>query len=326
MAVDFHAHLARPDPEAPPFLRHMFDVEGYLEKQADAGIELTLISYTLSDLEGTPEELERGKAENDHIAGLMADHAGRFGGLAGIDPFGGDGWLELAEQALDSGFSGLCLPTSRQGTYLDAPEAQAALALANERSVPIFLHPSDSAISGLTGNSLLETWIGLPVDTGICLVRMLMADTLSHYPNVRMVVAHSGGVLPALIGRLDPAYDVFKRMHALLAAAPPGGGPGGPAGPAMESDPDTAPLTPSVEGDPPSRRTGQLFLDTANLHPATLKAALEIVGVDRVVLGTDYPPAGESPAAAMQLVNELGLSDEDREKVLSLNARGLLNR
>ena len=115
------------------------------------------------------------------------------------------------------------------------PEAEDAFALANDRSALIFLHPSDSALRGLAGNKLFETWIGLPVDTGVCLCRMLMADTLSRYPNVRMVVAHAGGVLPALIGRLDPANDVFKRMAAMMGAGPPGGG--GPAGPAWRASP-----------------------------------------------------------------------------------------
>src|SRR5689334_14879140 len=148
MAIDFHAHLARPDPEAPPFLRHMFDVEGYLEKQAAAGIELTVLSYTLADAQGSPEELERAKVEHEFIAGLVADHPGRFAGLATVDPWGGAGWLQEADRLLDGGFRGLCFPSSRQGTYLDSPDAEEAFALADERRAPVFLHPSESALQG----------------------------------------------------------------------------------------------------------------------------------------------------------------------------------
>ena len=301
MAVDFHAHLGRPDPEAPPFLRHMFDVDGYLEKQAAAGIELTVLSYTLADHHGAPEELERAKAEHAFIADLVARHPGRFAGLATVDPFGGAPWLEEAERALDAGFRGLCFPTSRQGAYLDAPEAEEAFAFADERAAVVFVHPSESALQGRSGDRLLEAWIGLPCDTGVCLSRMLLADTLARYSNVRMVVAHAGGVLTALLGRVDPVYEVTKRMLAMTG----GGGP-----------PDDRP--------PPSERLSQLYLDTASPHPATLRAAVETVGADRVVLGTDYPPAGESPAAAMAAVDALGLTEEEREGILSRNARALL--
>src|SRR3954454_13023700 len=134
MAIDLHAHLARPDPEAPPFMSHLFDVDGYLERQAEAGLELTVLSYALHDVKGTPDELELARIENDHLAELVASHPDRFAALAGIDPFGGGPWLEEAERALDAGFAGFCFPTSRQGAYLDAPEAQDALALANDRS------------------------------------------------------------------------------------------------------------------------------------------------------------------------------------------------
>ena len=324
MAIDLHAHLARPDPEAPPFMRHLFDVDGYVERQAEAGLELTVLSYALHDLKGTPDELELARTENDHLAELVASHPDRFAALAGIDPFGGGPWLEEAERALDSGFAGFCFPTSRQGAYLDAPEAEEALALANDRSALVFIHPSESALDGRPGNALVEAWIGLPCDTGVCLSRLLLADTLSKHPNVRVVRRPLGGVLPLLLGRLDGVYEVLERIAALSGGVPPGALPGQePAGPRGEA---AAPLAPSVEGPPPSERTGQLYLDTATLHPAALRAAIEAVGVDRLVFGSDYPPAGSSPQAALELVNASGLSEDEREKVLSSNARQLLGR
>jgi predicted TIM-barrel fold metal-dependent hydrolase len=45
-----------------------------------------------------------------------------------------------------------------------------------------------------------------------------------------------------------------------------------------------------------------------------------------VVVGTDYPPAGESPAPTVELVASLGLAEEDRDKILSGNGRQLLDR
>ncbi len=349
VTVDFHAHLARPDPEAPSFLRHLFDVDGYLERQEAAGIELAVLSYAPQDLEGTGAELDRAKAEHEFLGDLVSRYPGRFVALAGVDPFGGNAWLEEAERALDSGFAGLCLPTSRQGRYLDSPDAGEALALADERGVVVFLHPSESAIDmERAGDPTLEAWIGLPCDTGVCLSRMLLADTLSRYRNVRLVAAHSGGALPMLLGRLDYVADGLKRRAALFAGGgppggPPGGGPpdgppggGSPKGPPGGGPPKKGPpgggipeefaLKPVLEGQRPSERVDQLYFDTAGYHPAAIRAAIAVAGIDRVVLGTDYPPAGESPQPSIDLVNGMSLAPDEREKILSGNARALLGR
>jgi aminocarboxymuconate-semialdehyde decarboxylase len=336
MAIDFHAHLARENPDAPPFMRSLFDVDGYLERQEEAGVELTVLSYAPADLRGTPDELDEAKSEHEFLGELLREHPGRFAALAGLDAFGGQPWLDEAERALDAGFAGLCLPTSRDGRYLDADEAQDALALAEEREAVVFLHPSDSPVDAeRAGDAVLRSWIGRPYDTGICLSRMLLADTLSRYPHVRVVVAHSGGALPMLLGRLDHVHEGFKRRAAVMAGGgapgggPPGGGPpGGPPGggpPRASIAPDRA-LQPVVEGEPPSRRLDGLYLDTASYHPAALHAAIEAVGVDRIVIGTDFPPAGDSPAPTLDLVRGLGLDAQATDKILTGNARELLER
>ena len=84
--------------------------------------------------------------------------------------------------------------------------------------------------------------------------------------------------------------------------------------------PEELALKPSISGEPPSGRLGQLYLDTASYHPASLRAAIDTVGVERLVLGTDYPPAGRSPKPTIDLVESLGLSDEDRDRILGGNA------
>jgi aminocarboxymuconate-semialdehyde decarboxylase len=322
VAIDFHAHLAREDPEAPPFMRAMFDVDGYLERQEEAGIELTVLSYAPGELAGSPDELETAKAEHDFLAELIRAHPDRFKAFAGVDPHGGEGWLEEADRALEAGFTGFALPTSSQGRYLDMNGAQDALALAEERGVLVFLHPSTSPVPvERLGDSALSGWLGRPYDTGICLARMLLADTLAAYPGIRMIVAHSGGMLPMLLGRLDHVYSSFERRARFAALA----GEGGPVPrPPGDEDPGEGALEASVEGDPPSRRIGQLWFDTASYHRASLLAAISTVGVERVVVGTDFPPAGDSPRPTLDLIEELELEPEQREMILSGNGRELL--
>lgn len=330
MTIDFHAHLAREDPNAPPFMRSLFDVEGYLERQEQAGIELTVLSYALADLEGTDVELEEAKAEHDFLGNLVQRHPSRFAALAGIDPFGGRRWLEEAERALDGGFAGLCFPTSRQGRYLDASECSDALTLASERQAVVFLHPSDSPVdTARAGDAVLRAWIGRPYDTGICLSRLLLAGTLDDFPGLQIVVAHSGGTLPMLLGRLDHVYEGFERRAAMRAGGgPPGGGPPGggpPGGMGGEPIPPEARIAPRLDGPRPSERLAQLYLDTASYHPAALAAAVAAVGADHVVVGTDHPPAGDTPQPTLDLVAAMELTSEERELVGSGTARRLLS-
>jgi len=338
MTIDFHAHLAQGGEDAPPFMRAMFDPEAYLEAQEAAGIELTVLSNAPPDLRGTAAELDEARRQHDFLGALVAAHPSRLAALAAVDPFGGPTWLQEGERALDAGFAGLCLPVGRDGKYLDLPEAQDALALAAQRGVVVLLHPSQSPVDGERfGHGMLAGWIGQPYDTGISLARMLLADTLGRHPGLRVVVAHCGGTLPMLLGRIDRVYQQMARMGGGgPGAGPPGAGPPGagapgpgPDGPGRHHGPPGAAggatgLTPSLEGPPPSERLGRVYLDTAGYHRAALTAALAAVGPERVVVGTDYPPAGPSPAAALGVLAELDLEPAARQAILSGTARALL--
>jgi len=334
MSIDFHAHLAREDPNAPPFMRDLFDVEGYLEKQEAAGIDRTVLSYALED---ERVEMDDVKREHDFLANLLETYPGRFSALAALDPFGGDEWLAEGERVLELGFSGFCLPTSVGGRYLDSVDARDAFDFAAERDSLILLHPSAAPIDpSRAGHRLVGAWVGRPYDTGICLSRMLLADTLSRYPSLRVVVAHSGGTLPMLIGRLEHVHKGLARMAGFSGGGPPGGGaPGGggpsggggpPKGPPGGMVPEEAALHADTAGRPLADRLDQLYLDTASYHPAAITAAIATVGIDRVVLGTDFPPAGDSPEAAIETLDDCGLSESDRSKILTGNGRALLDR
>src|SRR5581483_5251021 len=99
--------------------------------------------------------------------------------------------------------------------------------------------------------------------------------------------------------------------------------PGG-KGPPGGGLPDDVKLRPAFDGQKASERTGQLWFDTAGYHPAAITAAITAVGIDRVVLGTDYPPAGESPRPAIDVLEQMDLDQSDRDKILFQNAQKLL--
>src|SRR4051812_28924746 len=319
-AIELHAHLAAGDPASvPPFMAALFDVDRYLATQEAAGIELTVLSNALTEVPSDGDEIGEARKQHDFLAETIAKHPDRFKALAGVNPFGGPEWLEEGERALDAGLSGFVFPASREDRYLDEPEAQDAFALAEERGALVFIHPAEAPVTvEQAGDPMLAMWIGRVYDTGIALSRMLMADTLSRYPKLKVLVAHAGGVVPMMLGRLDQVHETFKRRAAIQARMGAGGGPPGGAT-------ATAPaLEPALDDPGPSARIDQLYLDTACYHPAAVAPAIARGGPDRVVLGSAPPPVDQSPNASVELISRLEVDESVRDRILSTNARALL--
>src|SRR5436190_23450058 len=87
--IDFHAHLAAGDAsKEQPFLRAMFDPDGYLEHQAASGIELTVLSNVL--MEDTPgDELTHARSQHEFLAELVDGNPDRLLSLAAANSWGG---------------------------------------------------------------------------------------------------------------------------------------------------------------------------------------------------------------------------------------------
>src|SRR5438067_13783122 len=73
---------------------------------------------------------------------------------------------------------------------------------------------------------------------------------------------------------------------------------------------------------PPSTYMRRMYTDTVSPHSMGIKFAIDYYGIDRVMYGSDYPCW--DPATALALIEEIGLSDADKEKVFYFNARRIL--
>ena len=208
------------------------------------------------------ESLDDIKGEHDFLAGLIEQYPDRLSALAAVDPFGGADALAEAERALELGFTGFCFPTSRGGRYPDSAEAADAFALADEKGVLVFLHPSAAPIEPeRAGHRLVNAWVGRPYDTGICLSRMLLADTLARlpeHPHGRRPLrrdAPDADRPPRARLRRDEADGRLRRRRASWRRALRGGGPpGGAGGPPGARHPRGSQDSRRVRG-PPARAT-----------------------------------------------------------------------
>ena len=278
----------------------MFDVEDLLERQAAAGVATSVVSdphIWYGDLD--PSDISRTREYNDFAAELSRAHAPHLAGLGSVTPWRGQDHMDEAARVVSElGLKGLALPTSDRGRYLDdIPEA--FWELVEALGVPVFIHPGGSVI----GQELMAMYrlgevCGRPLDTTFTLARCILTGVMERHPSVRMLCAHAGGAICTIADRLDFGHEL--RAYAPL----------GPWG--------------DVElAAPPSSYVARLHLDTVTYGTATLRPALERVGQERVLFGSDRPPVPFDLERTIGYVQELGLPAEQEAAILGTNARTL---
>ena len=302
MIVDVHSHLFpegwRGHGRMP---EQMFSPEVLLERQEEAGVEMTVVS----DAHIWYGELDLGAIEtvrefNEFAAGLQRDHRGRLAALGTVYPWRGTAQIDEAVRAVrELGLPGLALATSDRGRYLDeVPDG--FWEAVTDLGVPIFLHPGGTVVGqDLMSQYRLGELCGRPLDMTVTLSRFILWGVYERWPELRLICAHAGGAICAIADRLDFGHELR----------------------------DYAPLGPWGEVElsrPPSEYVCQLDLDTVTFGERGLRLALETVGAGRLHLGSDGPPLPFPLSRAVANVDALGLADGDREAVLGGNSAALL--
>jgi aminocarboxymuconate-semialdehyde decarboxylase len=208
---------------------------------------------------------ELASAQNEFFAGIVRAHPTRFAALAAVA-------LQDPDRAVDEmrrcmgrpGFLGVEIGTQVDGTELADPSLDRFFAVAYELGGLVLVHPSDQDLSPRVTGLRLGFGAGMPIETAVAAAALITSGALSRRPAVRICLAHGGGALPGLIGRLDKG--------AIIAGA-------------------TA-SSPTL----PSRLASQLWCDSLTYHQSALLAAIDVFGADHVVFGSDYPfPAMPQP-------------------------------
>lgn len=307
-AIDIHGHVTSPTLfERLPMPPSLADVDGMIEQKAAQGIGTTIVGSpvgagtmipgTTTDADRTPEALEEF---HDWIAGKVRDHPGALAGYVYTDPLGGDEVVARAARRLEQDeFVGLIVNTSVGGRYLDAPEAEPFFAMAAERSVPVLLHAPAEPIGGNgLGHAGLVEHIARPCDITIGVAALATAGWQHRFPELRLIVTAAGAGLPLLVEKLALA----QRRGAAWRPGPP-----------AEPEPGRS----AVDA------LRRLYVDTTTPSSSALRAALDLWGPERVLFGTDSPPATEPHSAGLERLAATGLDDHDLHAVREGNARAL---
>jgi aminocarboxymuconate-semialdehyde decarboxylase len=203
--------------------------------------------------------------QNDFFAQMVRDCPARFAALGAVplqDPDRAIG--ELRRCMGRPGFLGVEIGTRVRGVELSDERFDRFFAVAHELGALVLVHPSDQDLPARTTSMGLGFGAGMPTETALAAAALIGSGALTRRPAVRMCLAHGAGALPALIGRLDKGALITG-----MAA-------------------DSAEL--------PSRQAQTLWCDSLTYNRQALLAAVDALGAEHVMFGSDYPfPAMPEP-------------------------------
>ena len=255
----------------------LFDSEGRSADIVARGIDLQLVSPPPRAVSHASWAADTAFARrlNRQTAAVVREGQ-RLAGLAVptlTDP--GNAVDEVRRAMDENGLVGVALPTSAAGRPLDDGAFEPLFAECARRGCPVFMHPTTGVDrAALTSFTMLQA-VGWPTETALCVGRLIFAGVWERHPGFRLILAHGGGALPSLIGRLDlaynaPTYEYNPACHAHISR-------------------------------PPTTYLKHILFDTAVAHPALLRSLIELVGPGNLVFGTDFPFEVGDPRGAIAL-------------------------
>ncbi|MGQ4273878.1 amidohydrolase family protein [Terrihabitans sp. B22-R8] len=256
-------------------------------ESGDVAVRVVNTPTALFDPDAGPDVYRR---INDQLALLAARHPGRIIPLASVDAFDGENAARELERAVrELGFRGVFVDSAKGDRLLDAPEALPALQAANDLRVPVFVHPINP--QPLTGQLAPYGSLGIRLARGTvnaaALVALLRSGRLDQLGDLRIVVtALAFGGILLAAG----LHDAPEHEHLLGLL----------------------------------RR--HVHVDTMTLQPTLVRAAVDILGIDNVLAGSDWPIVSRGPVRQVleRVLIDAGLGAADRSKIGHLNARRLL--
>ena len=227
---------------------------------------------------------------NDELAAYVSAEPARLRALGHV-PLGWPGAADEARRCLDDlGMAGLAIGSSGGGRELDDPVNEEFWALVHERETFVFLHPSGVPDARRQRDFYLPQLLGYPMETALAVARLVFGGVMERFEPT-LCLAHGGGCLPAVRGRLDLGWERKEVAR-----------------------------TTSV---PPSQLADRLFYDTAVFSTRLLHRLVEDVGVDHVLLGTDHPfELGDRDP--VRTVRDLELDQASTDAILHGTAAALL--
>ena len=238
--------------------------------------------------------LEAAKLANDGIAQMVEKRPDRLRGMAHLPMQDPDAAIaELERVVREYKFKAVEVGTSIEGVELANPRFRKVLKTIEQLGCFVFTHPYQCLAQGGMGDYYLSNFVGFPLDTTLMVAHLMYSGALDELKDLKILLPHGGGFVPYQIGRFIHGFNV-------------------------RPEPKTKTQT------SPADLLRRFYFDALTHDPQAARHLINMVGADRVVIGSDHP-FDMGPPDLMGAIDAIPeLSATEREYVCSLTALSLL--
>ncbi len=188
-------------------------------------------------------------------------------------------------RAKANGHVGVHIGNHVDGRNLDDPELVRFLHHCADDEIPVFVHPWNTMAPERMTRYMLKWLVGMPAETHLAILSLILSGAFERLPEgLRICFAHGGGNFAAQLARVDNAW---RRRDIISADCP----------------------------RPPSHYADRFWIDSAVFGEPALRLQTELMGLDRIMMGSDYPfPLGEIDPG--DLIDRSGFLDDDQRDML----------
>ena len=280
------------------------DVEPRIAMMDESNIALAALDPSTNilgyDLRGEKAE-SWCRLYNQCVSEFLKKHPDRFTAMAAVpiqEPARAARVLEHAVTQL--GFCGAYIATNINHHYYDSDEFDPFWAKAQDLDVLIFMHPENPAGTELMGSFGLRLVCGNPVDTTLSVGILIYSGVFDRFPNLKLCTCHGGGFFPYHVSRFDREFLTGKQAT-------------------RRADRPNTPKCKSM----PSAYIKNLHFDTLVYDVETLDFLRRKVGVEHLMLGTDFPYV-LGDWQGVDKIESLPCSQGEKAAILQGNAKKLL--
>jgi aminocarboxymuconate-semialdehyde decarboxylase len=287
----------RRDPLSTP--KQRFTPEQRLQDMDQQGIDVQVVSvatplfgYHLPSDQG----LKLAREVNDEIAAMTRQWPQRFAGMATLPVQDVPAAIKELERAVTTlGLKGAELDTVVNGKSWDDPQFLLLFQAAQDLGAVLFYHPqpNNNLVAEYYGKFAMGNSFGVPLEDSLVVAALIFGGVLDRCPDLKVCVAHGGGPACFGMGRMDRGWQVRPEARANIQ-------------------------------HPPSAYQRRLYYDCITMSEKSLRFLIDAVGIDRVVLGSDWPYVAWDPSPVGWVIGLESLTQAEKEAILWKNLEKLL--
>ena len=279
--------------------KNLWGPERRIDEMDALGVDVQLVSPTdcFYQYDKDPGVTAAIAAEcNDEIAEMTRAYPRRFMGLGTLPMQDAELTLAEMERGMRLGLRGFMIDDHVNGRTYDDPFFEPFWAAAERHRAFLLVHQGGpTTITTRTKSYFLPNTVGNLVDRTLTFGCLVFGGVMDRHPGLVVCLGHAGGYVPYAVDRMDRGWDAFPKYRGKAR-------------------------------DRPSTYLGRFLYDAATFTDRNLRFLIDAVGVENVVLGTDWPAPMEVEDPVRRIKESMILADAEREAILRGNIARVLKR